>query len=361
MATYRVISADSHIVEPGDLWQRHIDPAYRDRAPRMVRENETDWIVCEGTRLGPPFGYSTAGNKRPVSRTFDAVYRGAYDPTARLADMGRDGIDAEVVYPSVAMRAFNIPDAGLRRATLEAYNRWITAFSSVHPKKIKGLGMVDVGDPVEAEAMLRRAHTMGLVGALITIETADPDRYASPALDRFWHAAEELNVPLSLHILTNEKPIQQGAHIAEILQHGYIQQALTTMVFGGVFQRHPGLRVVSAETDAGWAPYLMERMDYIYSDPRRQTYQNYPIKGGAVPPSEYLKRNVYFTFMRDASAVYVRDLIGPSHLMWASDYPHNDSTWPRSQEVIDRLCAGIPDKDRQAIVADNAASFYGFN
>jgi predicted TIM-barrel fold metal-dependent hydrolase len=180
-------------------------------------------------------------------------------------------------------------------------------------------------------------------------------------MDRLWGAAAELDLPLSLHILTNEKPIQQGVHIPEILQHGFIQHALTMMTFGGVFQRHPKLRVVCAETDAGWAPYLMERMDYIYSDPRRQTYQNYAIKGGVMLPSEYMKRNVYYTFMRDASAIYIRNLVGVGHLMWSSDYPHNDSTWPHSQEVINRLCAGIPEQDRRAIVAGNAAGFYKFS
>ena len=361
MASYRVISADSHIVETGDLWKSHIDPAYRDRAPHMVREGDTDWIVCEETRMGPPFGYSTAGNKHPTSRLADAVYPGAYDPDARLKEMARDGVDAEVIYPSLGLRAFNIPDVGLRRASLEAYNRWLGGFVAAYPHKLKGLAMVDSTDPALASQTLRTGHQLGLSGALITIEAEEPERYGTEELDPLWHTADELNMPVSLHILSNEKPIKQGSHIHETLQHGFIQHTLATMVFGGVFQRHPGLRVISAENDAGWAPYFMERMDYLFTDLRRQAYQDYAIKGGDLLPSEYVLRNVGFTFQRDASGVFVRSLVKVSNLMWASDYPHNDSTWPNSQELIARLFADVPEAETRQIVAENAAALYGFS
>ena len=361
MTTYDVISADSHVVEPGDLWERYIAPEFREQGPHMIRDGDTDWIVCGETKLGPPFGYSQAGRTEPPPRTFEGgVYPGAYDPNARLEDMRRDGVDAEVVYPSLGLRAFNIPSVPLRRASLEAYNGWAADFSNQQPEKLKCIAMVDVSDPVLAAEALRRGKELGLAGALMTIEAENPDHYGSDAMDPFWAAAEELSMPLSLHILTNERKIQQGAIIEESLQHSFIQRVLATMVIGGVFMRFPDLRVVSAENDCGWAPYFMERMDYITTNKRRRTYQNYAIKDGGLLPSDYLKNNVRFTFQRDASAVYIRGLLGPNSLMWASDYPHNDSTWPNSQQMIDSLFAGVPDDERRRIVAGNAAALYGF-
>ncbi|MEE9284916.1 MAG: amidohydrolase family protein [Dehalococcoidia bacterium] len=361
MSRFKVISADSHVVEPGNLWTDYIDPTFQERAPRLERQGETDHFVCEGANIAPPFAFSVAGRDLNPPRTFDeGVYPAAYDPDARLEHMAVDGIDAEVVYPSVGLRMFALADIELKLACLEAYNRWAADFCRVHPDVIKGLAMLAIDDVERAVSEMQTAKKMGLSGAMVTLASDDPHLYASESLDPIWRTAEELEMPLSLHLLTNQGPLDLRSEIESALYHAYIQRSLTNMVFTGVFFRFPGLKVVSAENDAGWAPYFMERMDYLFADPRRQTYQDYPIKGKGMLPSEYVKRGVFFTFMRDASAVYVRDLVGTTNLMWASDYPHNDSTWPHSQAMIESLFGGVPEGPRRQMVADNAARLYGF-
>ena len=133
MGKFRVVSADSHVVEPADLWLENIDPAFRDRAPRVVRDDKgEDVFFCEGVRLLSPAGMSLAGRSGDeVGRTLDSVYPGAYDPHARVEDMARDGIDAEVLYPSITMRIYALDDAQLVDACFRAYNTWIAGFCSL--------------------------------------------------------------------------------------------------------------------------------------------------------------------------------------------------------------------------------------
>lgn len=363
MTQFKVISADSHVVEPGDLWLKYIEPKYRDRAPHLQRQGDMDYFVCDGANIVPPYAFSVAGRKLSHKKTFEeGVYKGAYDPDARLKDMAVDGVEADVLYPSVGLRMFSLPEFDHKWACLQAYNRWIADFCKIHPDRYRGIAMIAFEDVERAVTELHSARRAGLRGAMTTVASDDPNLYAGPAMDPFWAAAEQLEMPVSLHVISNQqKNMDLRSEIASSLYHHHIERSLVNMTFTGVFMRFPRLKIVSAENDAGWAPYLMERMDYLYSDPRRHTYQDYAIKNKGLLPSEYLKRSVVYTFMRDSSGVYVRELIGVDNLMWASDYPHNDSTWPNSQEVINRLCEGIPAEHRRKLVAENATRVYQFN
>jgi len=362
VSKFSVISADSHVVEPGDLWARYIEPKYRERAPHLERQGDADQFVADGANIVPPAGFSVAGRPMGAPRTFaEGVYPGAYEPEARLKDMARDGVEADVLYPSVALRMFPIADFEFKWACFRAYNRWAGDFCKARPDRFKAVALIAFEDVELAVNELQACHTLGLKGAMLTVASDDPNLYRGQSLDPFWAAAQDLDMPISLHVITNQqKNLDLRTEVASSLYHHSIERSLSSLTFGGVFMRFPGLKVVSAENDAGWAPYLMERMDFLYGDPRRHAYQDYPIKNKGVLPSEYMRRNVWYTFMRDHSAVYVRDLVGPSHLMWASDYPHNDSTWPNSQEVLGRLFHGVSTAHRRTMTADAAAELYGF-
>jgi predicted TIM-barrel fold metal-dependent hydrolase len=175
--------------------------------------------------------------------------------------------------------------------------------------------------------------------------------------DPLWAAAQAHNLPLSLHILTGRKGSGIGASVMKSypsLPHS-IERSLSDLIFGGVLERFPKLQLVSAENDIGWIGHYLQRMDHAY-----EKYQ-YLEKTTVIPepPSFYFKRQVHATFQDDRIGVLTREYAGVDNLMWASDFPHSDSTWPRSKEVIARDFAGVPDNETQKIIADNCAALYG--
>jgi predicted TIM-barrel fold metal-dependent hydrolase len=362
MTTHNVISADSHVVEPGDLWLRYCDPDFRERAPRIVRYDGTDIYEADGGfRLFAVGSVANTGqDTRRRTGTFEeTVPKGGYDLAARIVDMAVDGIDAEVIYPTFAMRLYAYDNSAYRAACFRAYNRWIADFVAPEPDRFKGVGMVSLHDPVEAAAQLREIRRLGLVSAMIALSTDRDVGYDSTFYDAFWATAEDLAMPIGLHLLTERRrtDIENVAAADTILLAVDIQRSLAEMIFGGVFTRFPRLMIVSVENDAGWAPYFVERLDRTFirqqADPARA-------QPGARPPSEVFRRNVRMTFIHDRSSVCGRAISGIETLMWSSDYPHTASTWPKSREVLDFLLEGISETERHQIVAGNAAKLYGF-
>jgi len=178
-----------------------------------------------------------------------------------------------------------------------------------------------------------------------------------------WAAFAEGGMPVSFHILTGgmggDPTLGSGIILMTMMSVVHqIQQTLLLLIYGGVFDRHPRLRVVSAEHDAGWVAHFAYRMDQM-----TERHHHWLGRGSANarPPGEYLRQNVWYTFQKDPVAVETRSRAGLDRLMWASDYPHSDSTWPHSRKVIERDFDGVPEADVAAIVHDNAASLYGIS
>jgi predicted TIM-barrel fold metal-dependent hydrolase len=362
MTAFRCISADSHIMEPGDLWLRYIAPKFRERAPRLIAGAEYDYYVCEGAELLPVAGVNQAGTAsdelHAYGRYETAVRKGAWDPDARIADMQRDGVDAEVLYPTMALRMFSIEDQAYQVACFRAYNDWISDFCDTYPKRLKAIALLPNCNVTDAVEEMKRVRKRGAAGVAMSISGDDEQGYASNACDPLWAAAQDLDLPVSLHSLTERKRSGKRDISDTVLECIWMQRALSHMVFAGVFERFPRLKLVSAENDAGWMGYLLERLDYVFD--RRRNYFAMHLSR-KTPPSELVRRATWLTFMRDRSAIELRDSIGVDRLMWASDYPHQDSTWPESQQMIDRLADGVPPPQRQMIVAENAARLYGFD
>jgi predicted TIM-barrel fold metal-dependent hydrolase len=186
------------------------------------------------------------------------------------------------------------------------------------------------------------------------------DDYDSPAYDAFWETAVELGLPLSFHILTTrETTPTRGPRMNMFLSvvRG-CQDIMGTLVLGGVFERHPGLKVVCVEADAGWVPHYMYRLDHAY---KRHRYWLPPGQELSRLPSEYFAENIYVTFQDDWVAFKTADLLNWRRLMWANDFPHSDSTWPWSQEMLSEHASDLTDEQRRAILSDNAASLYGID
>jgi predicted TIM-barrel fold metal-dependent hydrolase len=357
-----VLSADSHITEPAGTYLDRIDPAFRDRAPRLVRDEKLgDIFVVDGMKKPVPMGLVAAAGKSAEEIAvfgvkFEEMHRGGWDPDARLADQDRDGVAGEILYPTVGMVLCNHRDFAYKKACFDAYNLWIAEFVSRHPDRLFGIGQTAVGSVPEAIADLERIRELGLRGVMMPGEPQHED-YDHPMYDPLWQAAIDLGLPLSFHILTTrDTGVTRGPRLNSFLSiiRG-CQDLMGLFVFSGVFERFPALRIVCVEADAGWVPHYMYRMDHAYDRHR------YWLPAGTLSkrPSEYFAENVYLTFQDDWVAFQTTHLCNPRRLMWASDFPHSDSTWPRSQEVIREQTQRLPEQERRWILHDNVAELYG--
>ncbi len=369
MPAERIVSADSHVIEPPDVWTTRIDRRFAQRAPHVVHEvngRAGDFYVAEGMPPLPIAGFAVAGVdprqfKQKMREGYANVRPGGWDPAERIKDQDRDGVTAEIIYPSFGMRLFQLDDAELREACFRAYNDWMADYCSYDRKRLAGVAMVALDDAQRSTAELTRVTAKGLRGAMVWGEAPAEHPYNDPIYDPFWAAAQDSGVPISLHILTERRaaPAPDPKKFSTMkhyvtLHHG-IEKSLVELIMGGVLERFPNLKVVSVENDIGWIAHFLQRADHAYERYR------YLERDGAIPnpPSFYFHRQVYATFQDDRVGIITRELSGVGNLMWASDYPHSDSTWPNSREVIARDFAGVSEADRRRITADNAAQLYG--
>ncbi len=363
---FPVISADSHITEPAGTYIDHIDAKWRDKAPRLVHlDGVGDVFQLDGVSRPIPMGLVAAAGKpaheiRVQGVRFEEMHRGGWDPVARLADQDRDGVAAEVIYPTVGMVLCNHKDFDYKKACFDAYNRWIAEFCASSPHRLLGCGQTALRTPAEGIEDLKAIKALGLRGVMLPGNPAVED-YHTAAYDPFWEAAIETELPLSFHILTTRGDNFQARGPA---MNGFLaiirgcQDIIGMLILGGVFERHPKLKVVCVEADAGWVPHYMYRMDHAY---KRHRYWLPAGQKLSKLPSEYFRENVYTTFQDDYVAFQTADMVNWRRLMWASDFPHSDSTWPDSQQVLAEQTAMLRPEQTRAIVCDNVAELYGID
>jgi len=365
------ISADSHVTEPGDCYVDHIDPRFRDRAPAAHTDERLGAVmVIDGGRTVPYGSISASG--RPADKYdplgyvgWDELHPGGWDPKARLLEQDVDGVSAEVLYPTIGMLLCNHDDADYKKACFDAYNLWMAEFQSVAPERLIGLGQTGLRSVEEGIDDLVRMKDLGLRGAMMPGHASCESEgdYDDPRWDPFWRAAIELGMPLSFHILTSGTdvtghPSFRGPKMNSFL--GIIrgcQDLIGTLVFGGVFERHPDLKTVCVEADAGWAAHWMYRADHAMA-----RHSNWLTAAKlSRKPSEYVRDNVYMTFQDDRVAFQTVHLLEHRRLMWANDHPHPDSTFPNSQRVIAEQTAHLDPDVRDDILWRNCAALYGLS
>ncbi|HUY27155.1 MAG TPA: amidohydrolase family protein [Candidatus Binataceae bacterium] len=363
MVPERIFSADSHVIEPADVWTTRIEPRFADRAPRVVKriaDREGDFFVAEGLHPFPVAGFAVAGvDPKQFGAAMAAGYPGvrpsAWDPVERLKDQDYDGVVGEVLYPSLGMRLFQLEDGELRAASFRAYNDWLADYCAHSPRRLAGVAMISPDETDAGVAELERTAKKGLRGAMIWGAAPAEKPYSDRAYDSFWAAAQDHAMPLSLHILTERRV---GGELQSVMKgypalHHSAERSLTELIFGGVLERYPRLKIVSVENDIGWIAHFLQRMDHSFSKYRYLEREAIPN-----PPSFYFRRQVHATFQDDRVGVITRGFIGTNALMWASDFPHSDSTWPNSREVIARDFEGVPDAEVRMMISGNAAEIY---
>src|SRR5580658_4068369 len=367
-----VLSSDSHVFEPPDLWQTRIDKAFRDRAPRIKRIDGGDAVVVEADQVLSGIGLiSNAGARFDAPETisatgkFEDVHRGGYDPQQHIEDMALDGVAGEVLYPSQGLFYFKVADTPLMSAIFRAYNGWLAEFCRTDPARLKGIAMINLDDVREGIGELERAARLGLAGAMITEYPLEHRRYDQSEYEPFWAAAAALGMPLSLHTATRRQGKIRGAGDMTLRDASsrstkafYPALSLCDLIFSGVFERHPSLTVAIVEFELAWVPHVLSSMDYTYRERTGEAIYRFK---NTMLPSDFFHRNVVLGFQEDAIGIRLRDVIGVDNMMWGSDYPHSESTFPQSRKILAEILAGVPDDEQAKIAAGNTARVYHFD
>ena len=367
---FKLVSADSHVAEPPDLWTTRIDRRFRDRAPHLVSTDDGDAFVIDG----PPHRGSGVGlfaTKRkyadPDARfglegRWADIPEGAYDPAARSAELDREGMEAEVLYTTVGLGLFGVKDHEFRNACIRAFNDWLAEHCSGAPDRLFGVAMITTDDIDHSVAELERCVEIGLRGAMISIGQESGESYGDPRFEKFWSAAETLGVPISLHVAATETSWKNTG--SQFVDYACVftptMYAIISMIYSGLFDRHRKLKVLSVENDASWPLAVLERMDDRWVHDKLWA----PATGQAAnitsdrTPSQIFHEHVACTFMRDRTAIVNREIIGRENLMWGADYPHFDGAWPDSAGRLERQLDGVPVEDQIAIGRNNVIKFY---
>jgi len=358
-------SCDDHLdlrAVPRDLWESRLARAQADRGPRVVTRDGAAIWVCEDRVMGGsgrPKDDVLLKNLSAIGRAGieDDGYR-AGNPKLRLEDMDLDGVWASVIYGPVAL-GFPIRDPDLQDASYAAWNDWaVEEFNAVAPDRLCILAFLPDNSPEAAAAELERCAALGHRGAIIDIFGID---LGDGAWERLWTAAEDTGLPISFHLrggtspkLSYEMGKWKSAAFATVLPL-QLDEPLATMVFCGALERHPGLKLVLAESGVGWLPYFLTRMDLEWRNLRDKI--DYAT---SAPPSELFRRQVLATFEEEELASQFIPYLGADSCMWASDYPHTDSTFPESRRAVEEALGPLSAQDRRKITATNCARLYGF-
>jgi len=377
--TYRIVDADAHINPPPTFWADYLPARFRDRAPRVEPGDDADYVVFEGARKKVNLTGALAGTRAENYKAegkLSETARGGYEASVRLAEMDQDGMDAQILYGGGPLGSL---DPEMFLASFDAYNRYLADFCSHDRSRLFGVGYLPMHDVEEAIRMLRDAHRLGLKavnvpafpftlsklgdggsrpGAMGMLAMAgDPAserQYDSPEFNPFWEAAIELGMPITIHLGGRSVRMQGDRFITDLVMSKFsMAEPIAILVLNGVFQRYPELRFVSVESGVGWMPFMADYMDKTWAKHRHWT--NSPLKN---PPSYYMDQNVYGSFIHDSIGVATRHLPGGRNIMWSSDYPHSESTFPKSKETIATLFAGVPEDETNEIIGGRAKTLF---
>ena len=369
MGNYRVLSSDSHIYEPSDLWTSRIEPKFRDRCPRIVHLEEGDWWFCDGRKgMGASAGAQSGvryedPTKLSTGDLFENVRPGGYIPDEHVKDMDADGIDVDVLYPTAGIVLYQVPDTQLLTAIFRTYNDWLADFCKPYPDRLMGIALLCLDDVSADVKELERCAKLGLVGATIPVSPPDGRAYDSPEYEPLWAAAQDLGIPLSLHVGMNRAGtgpvlanLELGKPASLCNEDIWPRMSLADMIFSGVFERYPKLMVGSVEHELSWVPNFIYRLDYVYTQKAQRPHWHQ--FGEAMRPSDYFHRNVFLSFQEDGLGIKLRHVIGVDQLMWGSDYPHAEGTFPRSMEVLEEILVDCTEDEKAKIAGGNVKQLY---
>jgi uncharacterized protein len=325
----KMISTDAHVMEPDALWQE-LPPRLREKLPNVPFRNS------------PP---------------------GATDPHLRLRDQDTDGVEAEVLFPNYGMALFGIDDIETQQESFKLYNDWISNFCKTDSKRLYGVPCVSVYDIEAGIKEMHRGHDMGLKGAMLWQVPDERLPFTSEHYEPLWAACAEADQPVICHILTGHSYTKTGqkggvAGIKDAVNTKTNDSANTLFdfIFSGAFDRHPNLRLLLAESEIGWLPFLLQQWDYYFERFRRSN--SLPINR---KPSEIFDEHVFGTFLEDYVGTRAFPHWGEKNCMWSNDYPHFNMTFPNSRQVVERHLKGLSEEKRRRLTRDNAIQLFNLD
>jgi predicted TIM-barrel fold metal-dependent hydrolase len=372
-----MVSIDDHVIEPPDMFERHMPTKYKDRAPRVERVDGLDQWIFLDTQTGS-VGLNAVASWPKEEWNFDPVgfaemRPGAYDIHQRVRDMDANGVLASMCFPTFAgFGGTHLSEAGkndpeLGKIVISAYNDWhIDEWCGTYPGRFMPLCILPTFD---FDAMVDEIHRIGAEGCrAVTIPEIPygvglPSFYGD-AWDKVFAALCDEDVAICLHIggafnmiqMADEAPPDQIITLAPQLS------AITAnhLIISGTFKKFPGLRAALSEGGIGWIPFYLDRLDRHVD---QHAWTHLDIDGKQGTPTDVFREHFLGCFITDPSALRLIDRMGEDVIAWECDYPHSDSTWPESPEQLLAECekAGVSDAVINKITWENAARFFRFD
>jgi predicted TIM-barrel fold metal-dependent hydrolase len=386
--TCRYISADSHLEIDSKWWLPRVPAQYRDQAPKVVRlpDGGDAWLVEGQPMRQVPFDLY-GGKGREVWKPYGQNYEttpGTGDAAQRLREQDTDKIDAEVLFPGQASGPYfwrNIRDDDAYKACVRAYNDYLAEdYCSVDRDRLIGLGIIPITNLQDSLAELEHCKKQKLKGVVLGCFPSGKG-YPTPEDDTFYRAAMAMKMPLTVHVefhregARGERLLQYpkdlpnrnrlgpladlAAQVSRFGRAGFVNAV--QMALDGVFARNPDLEIFFAETQIGWLPFAYEMADVRFGRHQYWAQEVNEWKKLRHLPTEYMKQHILWGFQQDSVGVRNRDLIGVDKIMWATDFPHQESEYPDSDAVIRKNFAGVPDDEVRAIVAGNCIRFFNLD
>ncbi len=377
---YTCISADCHvdlIWLPPDLFTSNTSGQMRDRMPYVDENAEGGprWVSRKGADFGLVNGMGSAGRAYvpgAIHRSDRMAAEGLYedgnkgirrltDPDLRIKDQDRDGIQAEVLF-GVLGAAQRLQDPEAEAELMRIYNEWLAEFCAAYPERLAGLAAIPSHRIDAAVAEIERVAARGGMRGIEIANTYDLMPLFHPDWDPVWAAANEAGLPVHFHTIgtrmpdwTQFEPLQQRQAFAVYLTSFQLAMSriLMEIVYGGVLETYPDMKVVIAESGIGWIPYILDHMDLEWEEQFKDLTLT-------MKPSEYWYRQCYATYQSDKVGTRLLDMLGEDNIMWGSDFPHPDGVWPDSQAFIEAELGHVSPETRHKVICKNAMDLYGF-
>jgi predicted TIM-barrel fold metal-dependent hydrolase len=385
------ISVDDHLIEPARLWQERVPERWRENAPHIVREGDSEHWVYEDRQIVTTGLNAVAGKSReefsPEPITYEDMREGCYEPAARVADMDQGNVLSSMLFPSFPRYCGQVfheaDDKDLALLCVRAWNDFILdEFAGAYPGRFIPMMIIPLWDPVAAAAEIERTAALGAKSIAFS---ENPTKLGLPSIHTdYWdpvlRSADEAGFVLSMHVGSSSNLIRTSPDMPTLAFMAYSAAAnqagtLLDWLFSGNFERFPGLKIALSEGSIGWMPYFLERAEQVIDKQRfwasrfdidmNASHERGEEKGEAkfnldTDIRRLFKDHVFGTFIEDHAGLRLLDIIGEDNVMLECDYPHSDSTWPDTVNLANKWLGDLPEDVQHKITVGNAARVYDF-
>jgi uncharacterized protein len=362
---FRIIDSDMHIIEPPEMWERYIDGAFKDRAPKIAgRYPVGTYGLMEGHMLPTVDSHARErwnGMFHVVGPHLQTDAARGFDPVAQIAAMDREGVDVAALFPTIGLyvMGFDGLDPAFAAAICRAYNNWLYDFCQHAPERLRGVAMIPPHDIMEAITETRRAvRELGFLGVFLHPSPVNGRQWHERYFDPLWHELQEMNVPVCFHEGTGTVIRQPGDQFGKnrIMMHVAshpmaMMYTSLSLIIGGVLEAFPRLRVALLECNTGWVPFWLDRIDHDF-----ERLAEWDAPTLRMKPSAYFMRQCFVGAEEERGLKQVVEQIGNDNIVWSSDYPHWDSDYPHASKEFLEL--PVSDETKHKILWDNCVRLY---